>query len=194
MNPNFEDLPPDAIIKLAEQLKAESKLSNLQEEHERLLVKSEIEGIDKQAEITKLEEEISTLKEQSTESSQDSNLLVENFRNQTVLKKRLEKLEKKRDTIQVEVYQALKDEYMTEFSQLNENLSRFLKKLEIARQQTQPVIQVLNFQIEELAVRKEVEDLSDEEFNKRDQELKSDLELKTSYLAALEFILKQVKQ
>ncbi len=193
MTPNIEDLSPKAIIKLAVQFKSETKLSKLQEELELLLVKSEIEGIDKKAEIQSIETEISTLKDESPGSSEESNLLLEIFRNQTVLKERLEKLEKKRNTIQPEVYQALKDEYHTEFNKLTEDLSRFLKKLEIARQQTQPLIQVLNFQIEELAVRKDVEELSIDEFNLRDQELRKDLEFKTEYLAALDFILKQVK-
>ena len=193
MSPNFEDLTPDAIIKLAEQFKSENKLSKLQEEHELLLVKSEIEGIDKHAEIDRLEKEISSIKEQSVDSSDQSNLLVENFRNQTILKERLDKLEQKRSTIQQEVYQALKDEYLTELNKLTQDLDTFLKKLEISRQQTQPLIQVLNFQIEELAVRKEVEELPEDEFITRDRELKSDLEGKTNFLSALDFILKQVK-
>ncbi|MHA2389568.1 MAG: hypothetical protein ACXACW_12685, partial [Candidatus Hodarchaeales archaeon] len=92
-----------------------------------------------------------------------------------------------------EVYQALKDEYLTELNKLTENLGVFLKKLEIARQQTQPLIQVLNFQLEELAVRKEVEDLSEDDYNARNTELKTDLERKMNYLSALDFILKQVK-
>ncbi|MHA1976424.1 MAG: hypothetical protein ACW98F_06560 [Candidatus Hodarchaeales archaeon] len=194
MSPNFEDLTPDAIIKLAEQFKSEKRISMLQEEHELLLVKSEIEGIDKQAEIERLEKEISSLKEQSGDSSNQSNLLIENFRNQTILKERLEKLDQKRSTIQLEVYQALRDEYLTELNKLTQNLDTFLKKLEISRQQTQPLIQVLNFQIEELAVRRDVEDLSEDDFNERDKELKTDLESKTNFLSALDFILKQVKK
>ncbi len=193
MSLNFEDLTPDAIIQLVEQFKSENRLSMLQEEHEILLVKSEIEGISKQAEIEKLETEISSIKRQNSETSSKANLLMENFRSQTILKERLEKLEQKRNTIQLEVYQALKDEYLTELNKLTENLGVFMKKLEIARQQTQPLIQVLNFQIEELAVRKEVEDLSEDDFNARNTELKADLENKMNYLSALDFILKQVK-
>jgi hypothetical protein len=190
---NFEDLTPDAIIQLVEQFRSENRLSMLQEEHELLLVKSEIEGISKQAEIEKLETEISSIKRQNSETNSKTNLLIENFRSQTILKERLEKLEQKRNTIQTEVYQALKDEYLTELNKLTENLGVFLKKLEIARQQTQPLIQVLNFQLEELAVRKEVEDLSEDDFNARNTELKTDLERKMNYLSALDFILKQVK-
>ncbi|PWI49457.1 hypothetical protein CEE45_01310 [Candidatus Heimdallarchaeota archaeon B3_Heim] len=194
MVPNIEDLTPDAIIKLVEQFKSESRVSKLQEEHELLLVKEEIEGIDKQAEIKKLKQEISSLKRQKSGSSDETNLLIENFENQTILKERLEKLNQKRKTIQVEVYQALKDEYLTELNKLTQDLSVFLKKMEIARQQTQPLIQVLKFQIEELAVRRDVEELSEDDFNARDKELKSDLENKTNFLSALEFILKQVKK
>ncbi|MHA1993531.1 MAG: hypothetical protein ACW97Z_03255 [Candidatus Hodarchaeales archaeon] len=193
MSLNFEDLTPDAIIQLVEQFRSENRLSMLQEEHELLLVKSEIEGISKQAEIEKLETEISSIKRQNSETNSKTNLLIENFRSQTILKERLEKLEQKRNTIQTEVYQALKDEYLTELNKLTENLGVFLKKLEIARQQTQPLIQVLNFQLEELAVRKEVEDLSEDDFNARNTELKTDLERKMNYLSALDFILKQVK-
>ncbi|MHA2154131.1 MAG: hypothetical protein ACXABU_02245 [Candidatus Hodarchaeales archaeon] len=193
MSLNFEDLTPDAIIQLVEQFRSENRLSMLQEEHELLLVKSEIEGISKQAEIEKLETEISSIKRQNSETNSKTNLLIENFRSQTILKERLEKLEQKRNTIQTEVYQALKDEYLTELNKLTENLGVFLKKLEIARQQTQPLIQVLNFQLEELAVRKEVEDLSEDDYNARNTELKTDLERKMNYLSALDFILKQVK-
>ncbi len=194
MTLNFEDLTPDEIIKLAEQFKSEEQLSKMQRELELLLVKSEIEEIDKQAEISELKEEISFLKEQSDESSEVSNLLIKNFRNQSVLQERIEKLDQKRNTIQLEVYQALKVEYSTELDKLTQDLSKFMKKIEISRQQTQPLIQVLNFQIEELAVRKEVEELSEEDFSLRNQDLNTDLENKTKYLAALEFILQQVKR
>ncbi|MCK5341907.1 MAG: hypothetical protein KAR20_00805 [Candidatus Heimdallarchaeota archaeon] len=193
MVPNIGDLTPDAIIKLAEQFKSESRVSKLQEEHELILVKTEIEGIDKQTEIEKLKQEISSLKREKSESSDETNLLIENFKNQTILKERLEKLDQKRKTIQVEVYQALKDEYLTELNKLTQDLSVFLKKMEIARQQTQPLNQVLKFQIEELAVRRDVEELVEDDFDARDKELKSDLENKTNFLSALEFILKQVK-
>ena len=190
---NLKDLTPDVIITMAERIKSEQLLQKLQEEHEMLKVRSEIEGIDNKEEINRLEDEISKIKEKEVDSSEDSGFLTKIYPQQSQLKMRLEKLEKRRTTIQHEVYQSLKDEYLSELNSVTEQLNTAIKQLEITRQQTQPLIQVLKFQIEELAVRKEIEALSDEEFNKKNSQLQTELDEKEKYLSAVEYLLTQVK-
>ncbi|MHA1947930.1 MAG: hypothetical protein ACXAC6_17500 [Candidatus Hodarchaeales archaeon] len=190
---NLKDLAPDVIISIAEQIKSEQLLQKLQEEHELLSVRSEIEGIDNKNEIDRIASEISKLKEKEVEISNDSGFLIKIYPQQSQIKKRLEKLEKRRTTIQQEVYQSLKDEYLSELNSVTERLNTAVKQLEITRQQTQPLIQVLKFQIEELAVRKEVEDLSDDDFDKNNSHLQTELNDKEKFLSAVEYLLLQVK-
>ena len=56
---NLKDLAPDVIISIAEKIKSEQLLQKLQEEHEMLNVRSEIEGIDNKEEINRIASEIS---------------------------------------------------------------------------------------------------------------------------------------
>ena len=190
---NLKDLAPDVIISIAEKIKSEQLLQKLQEEHEMLNVRSEIEGIDNKEEINRIASEISKLKEKEVEISNDSVFLTKIYPQQSQINKRLEKLEKRRRTIQQEVYQSLKDEYLSELNSVTEQLNTAVKQLEITRQQTQPLIQVLKFQIEELAVRKEVEDLSDDDFNMKNSHLQTELIEKEKFLSAVEYLLLQVK-
>ena len=135
---------------------------------------------------------ISELKGKEVETSKDTSFLTQIYPKQSQIKKRLEKLEQRRSTIQQEVYQSLKDEYLLDLSLVSEQLNTAVKQLEIARQQIQPLIQVLKFQIEELAVRKDVEDLTDDEYNKKNSTLESELNEKETFLSATEYLLQQV--
>lgn len=190
---NLKDLTPDVIISIAEKIKSEQLLQKLQEQHEMLSVRSEIEGIDNKEELNRLANEISKLNEKEDELYEDSGFLTKIYPQQSQIKERLEKLEKRRTTIQQEVYQSLKDEYLSELNSITEQLNTAIKQLEIARQQTQPLLQVLKFQIEELAVRKEIEDLSDDEFNEKHSQLQAELTEKENYLSAIDYLLLQVK-
>ncbi|MHA1236967.1 MAG: hypothetical protein ACTSQ9_04830 [Candidatus Hodarchaeales archaeon] len=193
MSLNLKDLKPDVIISIAEQIKSEQLLQKLQEEHETLSIRSEIEGTDNKDEINRITNEISELKEKKVETSNDSNFLTKIYPKQSQIKKRLEKLKQRRSTIQQEVYQSLKDEYLSELNSVSEQLNSAVKQLELTRQQILPLIQVLRFQIEELEVRKDVEDLADDEFNKKNSQLEAELHEKEEYLSSVEFLLLQVR-
>ncbi|MHA1206937.1 MAG: hypothetical protein ACTSSO_05145 [Candidatus Hodarchaeales archaeon] len=193
MSLNLKDLTPNVIISIAEQIKSEQLLQKLQEEHETLSIRSEIEGTDNKDEINRIANEISELKEKKVETSNDSNFLTKIYPKQSQIKKRLEKLKQRRSTIQQEVYQSLKDEYLSELNSVSEQLNSAVKQLELTRQQILPLIQVLRFQIEELEVRKDVEDLADDEFNKKNSQLEAELHEKEEYLSSIEFLLLQVR-
>jgi len=193
MSLNLKDLTPDVIISMAEQIKSEQLLLQLQEKHEMLSIRSEIEGTDNKEELDSVTNEISKLKEKKVETSKDSGFLTKIYPKQSQIKKRLEKLEQRRSTIQHEVYQSLKDEYLSELNVVSEQLNTVVKQLEISRQQIQPLIQVLKFQIEEFAVRKEIEDLPDDEFNKKNSQLEAELDEKEKFLSAVEYLLQQVR-
>ena len=187
------DLNPSDIISLMERIKADQKLQKLQHELEILVVRSELEGLNNKEEISRLEIEVSQLQNQQKENESQSGVIQNNFKKQALLKERLSKLEQKKETVQPEVYQSLREEYKQELRELNNNLDLILKKMEIARQQTQPLIQVLNYQLEELIVRKEIENIADDEFSDRKKKIEDELEEKKEYLKALEYILEQVK-
>jgi hypothetical protein len=187
------DLNPKDIIGLMKLMIAEQKLQKLQHDLETLIVRSELEGINNREEISRIETEISQLQNQQKENEPESGIIQNNFKKQELLKERLSKLEQKRETVQPEVYQSLKEEYEQELQEINRNLDLILKQMEIARQQTQPLIQVLNYQLEELIVRKDIENIADGEFSERKKQIEDELDEKKDYLAALEYILQQVK-
>ena len=187
------NLAPNDIIRLAKQMKTDQLLQKLQHDRELLVTRSEIEGIDNQQEISKLEKEISQLQKQQKDHKSDSGFIQENFKKQIILKERLSTLERKRETVQLEVYQSLKDEYESELKELTNKLDSILKQIEISRQQTQPLIQVLKYRMEELSVRKDVENIPEEEFTERKKKLELESDEKMKYLAALEYIVQQVK-
>jgi hypothetical protein len=174
-------------------MKADQKLQKLEEDLELLVVRSELEGIDNQEEISRLKLEVSQIKIQPKGNGSESGVIQNNFKKQALLKERLTKLEQKRDTVQPEVYQSLKEEYELELQEINRNLDLILKQMEIARQQTQPLIQVLNYRLEELMVRKDIENITDDDFSQRKKKIEDELDEKKDYLAALEYILQQVK-
>ena len=190
---NLTDLSAETIMDMAEKIKTGQLLQKLRHEHEMLSIRSEIEGIENKEELERLNSEILSLEENTKGSKDDSSLLTEIYPKQSQIKIRLEKLEKRREDIQKEVYDSLKDEYQSELTILSEQLNSIIKQLEISRQQIQPLIQVLNFQIEELTVRKEIEDLSDDLFETKMSKLQTELTEKEKYLSAVEYLLKQVR-
>ena len=187
------DLNPLDIISLMKRMKADQKLQKLQHDLEILVVRSELEGLNNQEEISRLEIEVSQLQNQQKENESQSGIIQNNFKKEALLKERLSKLEQKRKTVQPEVYQSLKEEYEQELQELNRDMDLILKQMEIAGQQTQPLIQVLNYQLEELIIRKDIENIADDEFSERKKKIKDELNEKKEYLAALEYILQQVK-
>ncbi|MHA2239331.1 MAG: hypothetical protein ACXAB2_13370 [Candidatus Hodarchaeales archaeon] len=188
----FENLTAESIINL-EYLKNKQLLNTLEQEYELLSVRSEIENLDNKARLKELKEKISELKENST-TIPESISLFENFDKQKILSERLDKLENKRDSIQGEVYLALKNEYISELTDLNKEVQLLVKHLEIRREQTKPVIQVLNFQVEEMQIRKEIEDLSEEDFQAKINKLNQELQEKKQEEESIGIILKQVKK
>lgn len=189
----IKNLNAESIISLAKYLKNNHLLTTLEQEYEMLSLRSEIENVDNTAKLNELKIKISKLKEE-TQNKPESNSLFEKFDKQKIISERLEKLEKKRDSIKDEVYIGLKDEYLLELSDLNNETKSLVKQMEVTREQTKPIIQVLSFQIEEMQVRKEIENLSEGHFQAKIKELNQELNEKKQVEEALDFILKQVKR
>ena len=189
----IKNLNSESIISLAKYLKDNHLLTTLEQEFEMLSLRSEIENVDNTAKLNELKIKISKLKEE-TQNKPESNTLFEKFDKQKIISERLEKLEKKRDSIKEEVYTGLKDEYLLELRDLNKETKSLVKQMEVTREQTKPIIQVLSFQIEEMHVRKEIENLSEEHFQAKIKELDQELNEKKQVEEALDFILKQVKR
>ena len=170
----IKNLNAESIISLAKYLKSNHLLTTLNQEYEMLSLRSEIENVDNKARLNELQIQISKLEEES-QNKPESSSLFENFDKQKIISERLEKLEKKRNSIKDEVYIGLRDEYLLELNDLNNEIESLVKQMEISREQTKPIIQVLSFQIEEMHVRKEIENLSEEYFQAKIKELNQEL-------------------
>ena len=135
---NFD---PNDIINLAEQMKKGQRLQKLQHDHELLVTRSEIEGIDNRSKIKEIEKEISELKQfQQSDQKKESDVFRENFEKQAILKERLSKLLQKRKTVQPEVYRSLKEEYESELRELTNKIDLILSDSNRRAGQQQPAL------------------------------------------------------
>lgn len=188
------DLSPDSLKRVAKQVKIEVSLNELKIKVEKLTVRSEVEEIDLSDEIEKLNQELIRLKaEKKKNQSEAVHPIFELVQKQTVLQERLRKLNGKKSQIQPAVYDSLKNEYMGEKEVITSQINDTIKKLKEIRQAASKGGKSLNYSIEELTVRKEIEGIPDEKFKKQIDDLKKEFSQSEELISAVDFLLKMVQ-
>ncbi|MFW9853831.1 MAG: hypothetical protein ACFFFG_02130 [Candidatus Thorarchaeota archaeon] len=188
---NQVDLSPNAIIQLAQDIQQASKLRALELQKEKLQVRAELEGLEVADELEKVIQELEALKEQQTKTT--NNWLLELIQKKSVFDTRLQKLTEKRGQIQDSVFSALETEYKEEKQAIDQQLMSIKAKLRQMVADASKGKKSLTYAIEELEVRKEIEDIPDEEFQKRRNELKEELAQSEALQEACNLILEQVE-
>ncbi|UCE14011.1 MAG: hypothetical protein JSV04_02245 [Candidatus Heimdallarchaeota archaeon] len=193
MTANEIDLSPDSLRKVAKKVKIEQDLKKLKVKTEKLKVRSEIEEIDISDEITKLDQEIADLTKAKEEFQSYKHPFLELFKKQDVLQKRIKKLEAKKGQIQTSVYDSLRNEYQEEQKSIMQQINQTTAQLREIKQGATKGAQSLKYSLEELSVRKEIEEIPEDTYQKQLAELKSELTQSEELETAIDFLLDMVK-
>ncbi|MFX0086962.1 MAG: hypothetical protein ACFFAU_14995 [Candidatus Hodarchaeota archaeon] len=189
------DLSPDSLKQVAKQVKIEEELNKLKIKVEKLIVRSEIEGLDLSDEIEKLQQELTQLKTEKDKSqSKGEHPIFELIKKQSVLEERIKKLNEKKSQIQPTVYDSLKNEYLSEKKTTSLQIENTIKKLKEIKQSASKGGQTLKYSIEELSVRKEIEEIPDEIFQKQLNDLEKEFKQSEELITAVDFLLKMVQR
>lgn len=194
MTTNQLDISPDSIKKVAKRLKIEEELKKLKIKIEKLKIRSEIEEIDVSNEINTLDQEINKLTEDKEKLGSIENPFLDLLTQQKKSLKRLNKLEKKKGEIQTSVYESLKNEYLGEKEVITKQINQATDQLREIKQGASKGAHSLKYSIEELSVRKEIEEIPEELFNQQISNLKSELVQSEELQGAVDFLLEMVRK
>ncbi len=187
------DITPDSLKKVAKRVKIEEELKNLKIKIEKLKIRAEIEEIDVSEEIKKLDQEIAKLTKDRKEHEPLEYPFLNLINKQTKLEERLKKLNDKKGEIQATVYESLKNEYLGEKEAITQQINQATDQLREMKQGASKGAQSLKYSIEELSVRKEIEEIPEEVYNQRISNLKSELAQSEELKEAVDFLLKMVR-
>jgi chromosome segregation ATPase len=193
MTTNKMDISPESLKKVVKRIKIEEELKNLEIKKEKLKIRAEIEESDFSGEINELDQKITELKDEKEKYGALEHPIFDLAKKQKTLNDRIKKLEEKRSRIQISVYDSLKNEYMGEKEAVANQMNKILEQLRELRQGASKGAQSLKYSIEELSVRKEIEEIPEEVFNQRISDLKSELAQSEELLVATEFLLEMVR-
>ncbi|OLS24897.1 MAG: hypothetical protein HeimC3_17730 [Candidatus Heimdallarchaeota archaeon LC_3] len=167
--------------RLATKIKLNSEINQIKIEIEKNAIKEQIEEMDLSNEQEQLKERQKVLEEEFEEISDDFPFLILKQELQTI-SVRLKKLEEKKDTISEKVYSSLYKEYIEKYNDVQTKFNTEERRIREIQNQCKNFIENLADSREELIVRSEIGDLSE-------NDLKSKLEeFDTQKLCAQELI------
>jgi len=194
MTPNQIDLSPESLKKVGKKIKLDGRLKELNLRIEKLKIRSEIEGSDLSEEINKFHKEIEYLKQENEQYNSYNHPLIDLFQKQKKVEKKLKKLEEKRNQIQPSIYESLKSEYIEEKTTISNNISETIIQLKKIERDASKGTQTMKYAIEELSVRKDIEEIPENEFNEQISNLKQELSQSEELNAAVRILLELVEE
>jgi len=133
------------------------------------------------------------LKKEREEFGSYEHPFLELIQKQKLLHNRLEKLEGKKAQIQESVYESLKNEYLGEKETLIQQIDQTITQLKEIKDGAAKGAQSLKYSLEELSVRKEIEEIPEEIYSERISNLKAEMKQSEELKTAVDFLLKTVK-
>jgi hypothetical protein len=194
MTTNEIDLSPESLKKVAKKARLEMMLKELVLKHEKLKIRSEIESIDVSGELSELDQEINNLKKEEEEYASSEHPVLELIQKQTAVRKRLKKLNEKKGQVSPAVFESLKNEYLGEKETITRQIDQTIVQLKKLRQDASKGTEALKYAVEELSVRKDIEDMPDDDYNERISSLKSEMAQSEELLTAVSFLLELVEK
>ncbi|MHA2243785.1 MAG: hypothetical protein ACXADY_02330 [Candidatus Hodarchaeales archaeon] len=188
------NISPDSLKKVAKRIKIEEELKKLKNKAEKLKIRTEIEEIDFSEEINKLDQEITKLVRDKEKLGSLEHPFLDLLNTLEKLQKRLGKLEKKKSEIQASVYESLKNEYLGEKETIANKINETTDRLKEIKQGASKGTQSLRYSIEELSVRKEIEEIPEDIYNQQISNLKSELAQSEELNDAVDFLLEMVRK
>lgn len=183
------DLTPEMIKLIVKQAKIDTELEELQVKYEKLKVRSEIEELDFSEELGEIQEKLNQLKNEKKGLGEVNFPLIKLYRKQNEIQERISRLNEKRGQIQPEVFESLKNEYIDEQNQISYQISQILLRFTEIKNQAAKGAQTLKYSIEELTVRKEIEEIEDADFQRRIADLQGELTQSEDLLTGIEYLL-----
>ncbi|MFX0139383.1 MAG: hypothetical protein ACFFDN_37430 [Candidatus Hodarchaeota archaeon] len=187
------DISPNSLKKVAKRVKIEEELKKLKFKTEKLIIRAEIEKIDVSEDLKKLDQEIVRLTKDTEKHGSLEHPFLDLVNKQMKLQERLKKLNVKKGEIQATVYESLKNEYLGEKNAITQQINQTTDQLREMKQGASKGAQSLKYSIEELSVRKEIEEIPEEVYNQRISDLKSELVQSEELIEAVDFLLKMVR-
>lgn len=194
MTANEIDLSPESLKKVAKKARLEMTLKELVLKHEKLKIRSEIEGVDVSGELSELDQEINNLKKEEEEYASSEHPVLELIQKQTAVQERLKKLNEKKGQVSPAVFESLKNEYLGEKEAITRQINQTIVQLKKLRQDASKGTEALKYAIEELSVRKDIEDMPEDDYNERISNLKSEMSQSEELLTAVSFLLELVEK
>ncbi|MHA2304648.1 MAG: hypothetical protein ACXACU_04585 [Candidatus Hodarchaeales archaeon] len=194
MTSNQIDLSPESLKRVAKQVKINAELKELEIKVEKLKIRSEIEDLDISSELEQFNDELTRLKNEKEKNQLDGqHPIFELVQKQNIMQERLKKLNEKKSQIQPAVYKSLKDEYLGEKEEISLYIKETITKLKEIKKAASKGGQTLKYSIEELSVRKEIEEIPDDVFQKQINDLKAEYSQSEELITAVNFLLKMVR-
>ena len=194
MTANEIDLSPESLKKVAKKARLDMTLKELMLKHEKLKIRSEIEGVDVSGELSELDQEINNLKKEEEEYASSEHPVLELIQKQTAVQERLKKLNEKKGQVSPAVFESLKNEYLGEKETITRQIDQTIVQLKKLRQDASKGTDALKYAIEELSVRKDIEDMPEDDYNERISNLKSEMAQSEKLLTAVSFLLELVEK
>ncbi len=190
---NQLDFSPESLIKATKKAQLKEALKKLEIQFEKLKVRSEIEGIDFSEDLGKMEKEISNLKDEGVNYESYEHPILTLKQNYANIEERLRKLNEKKGKIQESVYNSLKNEYLSEKEALTRQLDQTKTQLKKIQKEASKGTQSLKYGIEELSIRKDIEEIPDDVFEERLANLNSQIAQSEELMTAVTFLLNLVE-
>lgn len=193
MTANQMDISPESLKKVVKRIKIEEELKKLEIKIEKLKTRAEIEESDFSEEIKELDQMIAELIKDKEKYGSLEHPIFDLVNKQTILLKRIKKLEEKKPGIQISVYDSLKNEYLGEKEVITQQINQIVEQLRELKQGASKGARSLKYSIEELSIRKEIEEIPEDIFNQRISDLKNELTQSEDLLSASKFLLEMVR-
>ncbi len=187
----------DILYARRRKIQIDNELKKMLEEIDDIGRKLEVGLIDEKEsseKITQLQSKISNLQEEKKLLKTTSLELEGAKENETQWKKRLEKLEEKKrvQAVSNEVYTTLRDEYTAELTNTNNKLATEERKARRWLVDLQKELRDIETRIERIKVRREIENLNDEEIALKTEQLTKEKDKKALAAEVLTEILEKL--
>ncbi|MFX0123732.1 MAG: hypothetical protein ACFFAE_08850 [Candidatus Hodarchaeota archaeon] len=193
MTTNKMDISPESLKKVVKRVKIEEELKKLEKKLEKLKIRAEIEESDFSEEINELDQTIAKLIKDKEKYRSLKHPIFDLLNKQKILQERINKLEEKKTGIQTSVYESLKNEYLGEKEATAQQINQIIEQIRELKQGASKGAHSLKYSIEELSVRKEIEEIPEDIFNQQISDLKRELTQSEELLSAANFLLEMVR-
>ncbi|UCG00485.1 MAG: hypothetical protein JSW11_12725 [Candidatus Heimdallarchaeota archaeon] len=193
MTANQMDITPESLKKVVKRVKIDEELKKLEVKLEKLKIRAEIEESDFSEEIKELDQAIANLVKDKEKIGSIEHPVFDLLNKRKTLQERIKRLEEKKAGIQASVYKSLKNEYLEEKGTITQQINQVVEQLRELKQGASKGAHSLKYSIEELSVRKEIEEIPEDIFNQRISDLKKELTQSEELLSATNFLLEMVR-